>query len=159
MKRLISAVAVAASLAAWMPPANAASEAECSIWLCLPGGFPLGCAAAFSAFISRVTHIPPKPPLPSWGSCAVETPGGDMSSGWNYAAYVPEQPGPCLRTQGKNDRCVEWGDPIPEHYVKGTICRRGKEGDSFPAGCTATFMYVDVFDADGNQIGDTYYWK
>ncbi|MDD3444667.1 MAG: hypothetical protein PHS60_04615 [Zavarzinia sp.] len=156
MKRLISAVAVAASLAAWTPPANAASEAECSIWLCLPGGFPLGCAAAFSAFISRVTHIPPKPPLPAWGSCAVDS-GDGMGASDGIAAFVPEQR-ICTKTTGKNDRCIAW-ETIPAHYVKGSPCTRGKDNYSNPPGCTATFMYVDVFDADGNQIGDTYYWK
>lgn len=29
---------------------------ECSIWLCLPGGFPGGCAAAHSAYITRLTE-------------------------------------------------------------------------------------------------------
>ena len=51
----------------------AVSEAECAIWLCLPGGFPSGCGAAHSAFIDRITHKPkPKPPLPPFGACAVD---------------------------------------------------------------------------------------
>lgn len=41
-------VAVITALFTTAPPytANAASQAECSIWLCLPGGFPAGCGAA-----------------------------------------------------------------------------------------------------------------
>ena len=28
---------------------------ECAAWLCVPGGFPSGCEAAYSAFIGRIT--------------------------------------------------------------------------------------------------------
>ncbi|MDD9900382.1 MAG: conjugal transfer protein TraL [Alphaproteobacteria bacterium] len=48
-------------------PAHAASQAECAIWLCLPGGFPSGCGAAHSAFRYRIKHH--KPPLPPLASC------------------------------------------------------------------------------------------
>lgn len=46
-------------------------EAECAIWLCLPGGFPSGCSAPHEIMIDRITSTPPKPPLPDFSSCAV----------------------------------------------------------------------------------------
>ncbi len=62
------------------PPARAASEAECAIWLCLPGGFPSGCSAAHSAFKKRIKKG--KPPLPDLSSCTTG-PDGKGTSG-NY---------------------------------------------------------------------------
>lgn len=59
-------------------PAYAASEAECAIWICLPGGFPSGCAAAYSAFKNRIKYA--RPPLPDLASC-VTGPEGGRSTG------------------------------------------------------------------------------
>ena len=36
------------------PSVQAASEDECAIWLCLPGGFPSGCGGAKSAMLKRL---------------------------------------------------------------------------------------------------------
>ncbi len=44
--------------------AYAASEAECSIWLCLPTGFPSGCEQAKSAFKQRIKKL--KSPCPAF---------------------------------------------------------------------------------------------
>lgn len=46
---------------------QAASQAECAIWICLPGGFPSGCSAAYSAFHHRIKRE--LPPLPALSSC------------------------------------------------------------------------------------------
>lgn len=56
----------------------AASEADCAIWICLPGGFPSGCAAAHRAFRDRVKHG--RPPLPELWSCS-SGPNGERASG------------------------------------------------------------------------------
>lgn len=61
-----------------MPLARAESQAACSIWLCLPGGFPTGCAAAYSEFKHRIKKG--KPPLPSLSSCTTG-PDGKSSNG------------------------------------------------------------------------------
>ena len=53
--------------------ATAASDDECAIWICLPGGFPPGCGAAAAAMAKRLHRF--KPPLPSWNSCAAADPG------------------------------------------------------------------------------------
>lgn len=59
---------------------HAASEADCAIWICLPGGFPEGCSAAYSAFRDRIKHR--KPPLPDLSSCTTG-PNGERVAG-NY---------------------------------------------------------------------------
>ena len=63
------------------PPAPADAEEsydlDCAVILCLAGGFPLGCAAAFDHMIDRLTHIPPKSPF---GFCS-------MSDGSKYTDY------------------------------------------------------------------------
>ncbi len=70
-------LAVAVPLAA---PARAASQAECAIWLCLPGGFPAGCGDAHAAMIQRIKNF--KPPLPPFGACAVD--GGANTADIGY---------------------------------------------------------------------------
>lgn len=62
-------------------PAYAASQDECAIWLCLPGGFPQGCSAAHNAMIKRIKKR--KPPLPSFGSCS-EGGSGNYKLGVEY---------------------------------------------------------------------------
>lgn len=49
---------------------KAASQDECAIWLCLPGGFPQGCGGAYNAFKNRLKKR--KAPLPSFSSCAID---------------------------------------------------------------------------------------
>ncbi len=51
----------------------AASQNECAIWLCLPGGFPSGCGAAYGAMIDRIKSR--KSPLPNFSSCSTEGSG------------------------------------------------------------------------------------
>ena len=67
-----------------IPVAKAESEAACAIWLCLPGGFPTGCAAAYSEFKHRLKKG--KSPLPSLSSCTTG-PDGNSSNG-NYQMGV-----------------------------------------------------------------------
>ncbi|WP_282611043.1 hypothetical protein [Pelagibius sp. Alg239-R121] len=81
--RNLHLVAASATFLLTSTPAYAASQDECAIWLCLPGGFPSGCGAAYSAFIERITHKPkPKPPLPPFNSCAVDS--GNIGFDWGF---------------------------------------------------------------------------
>jgi hypothetical protein len=69
MKPLIIASFAFLMAALWQPiSAHAASEDDCAIWLCLPGGFPSGCAGAKSAWQKRLRQG--KSPLPSFSSCS-----------------------------------------------------------------------------------------
>lgn len=61
-----------------IPLVQAESQAACSIWLCLPSGFPTGCAAAYSEFTHRIKKG--KAPLPSLSSCTTG-PDGKSSNG------------------------------------------------------------------------------
>ena len=80
---LISLVLVSC-VSVQIPVAKAESEAACAIWLCLPGGFPTGCAAAYSEFKHRLKKG--KSPLPSLSSCTTG-PDGNSSNG-NYQMGV-----------------------------------------------------------------------
>ncbi len=136
--------------------AKAASEAECAIWICLPGGFPGGCEAAYSAMVSRIKSL--RPPLPPFKSCSVEATSEGMTFNWGMAAYVPQRR-ICARSSYASDSeyCTEWTD-LPEAYVKGTSCRITSDGERQPDGCVATYRYGDVFSR-GELMGETYYWR
>lgn len=135
---------------------QAASQDECAIWLCAPGGFPQGCGAAKSAMISRVRNF--KPPLPPFAACAVNPPkgsGSHMSSSHGRAAYVPARR-VCTRWGGGDaQRCMnyEWKD---EYHIEGSVCRI-YEGIGTPNNCTRTDRFVKVF-IEGEPAGPTYYW-
>jgi hypothetical protein len=140
--------------------ALAASQDECAIWICLPGGFPSGCGAAHSAMVKRLSKL--KSPLPSFSSCVVasDTPGSsNMSFTYNYAAYIPQRQVCADRYYGwgDNDRCSTW-KTVPRKMIKGTRCSTDYDGYSDPAYCTATYEYADVF-LDGVKTGKTRYWR
>ncbi len=144
---------------AFSPSASfAASQAECAIWLCLPGGFPAGCAAAHAAMIDRIKDF--KPPLPPFASCAVDD-GSNVNTSIDFstAALIEEHP-ECSRYQPW-DRdftdCAKW-EWVPRKFVKKTRCLIGPEGANEPPHCIGTYYYVDVF-IDGDLIGETYYWR
>lgn len=154
-----AAIALASFGSLVAPSAQAASQNECAIWLCLPGGFPQGCAAAHAAMVSRLRDL--KPPLPAFSSCSVTPPGGShMTSGYGPAAYIPERR-ECSRWDHghRTSTCREWRT-IPEQYVKGQWCREASNdsGEMIPRGCTRTVRYIEVF-ADGEQLGPTYWWR
>lgn len=153
----------------------AASQDECSIWLCMPAGFPPPmCDAARDAMKDRVEHG--HSPLPSLSGCSVssnglvsgqEGQGDDVKSKDGKAAYIPPTK-KCVsykteRRGGKNgvDRqyCVKY-ENVPERYIKGTSCRRYNDDGTIytdPEGCTKTVRWVEVWQG-GAQIGSTYYW-
>ncbi len=153
------------------PSVQAASEDECAIWLCLPGGFPSGCGGAKSAMLKRVKKG--KSPLPDFVSCAVkgDSGGSSMTYDYNYAAAIQEQR-VCKRytnnhnnggynnggyNNGGYNSCAEW-ETVPAHYQKGKACIINNTGSRTPQGCTGTYRYVDVF-IDGALAGDTYFWR
>jgi len=84
MRRLCVVIIMFFSLFIDAQPVKAESEAACSIWLCLPGGFPTGCSGAYSEFKHRIKKG--RPPLPSLSSCVVGPNGG--SSNGNYQMGV-----------------------------------------------------------------------
>ena len=150
----------------------AASQDECSIWLCAPAGFPGSeCSAAHSAFIHRIKHG--KSPFPSFSSCSESMSGNaddplDVKTG--YAAFIPAH---------KERQCIEWSEyrsagytgysqqclkyqeyTVPDKYVDGRPCLHGNQGGTDPKGCTQTYYSIKVIDkSTGQQIGDTYFYN
>ncbi len=55
-----------------------AYDMDCKVILCIAGGFPAGCADAYSYMVKRITRFPK--PLPPFGFCA-------MSDGSEYNAH------------------------------------------------------------------------
>ncbi|MGR3990475.1 conjugal transfer protein TraL [Vibrio harveyi] len=148
------------------PTAYAASDAECSIWLCLPTGFPSGCGDAKSAFKKRIKKF--KPPLPNFSSCLLKgspkTSSMDAKDG--YAAYIPSTK-VCTNWEtshfgGDRDTsyCARY-KILPTQAIKGTRCyihrRHGEETYRSPKGCTRTIRYVDTY-MDGKTYGETHYF-
>lgn len=145
--------------------AQAASQDECAIWLCLPGGFPSGCGAAHSAMVDRVKDF--KPPLPPFPSCVVNPSDGTgssstMTSTHGVAAYIPAHR-ECVGNAYDPDRvggatnCARYRN-VPEQRVMGVSCQTHHEsGNTTPNGCTRTDRYATVF-VDGQQQGETFWW-
>lgn len=172
-RRVISTFIVAGlASASYLPyPSKAASQDECSIWLCLPGGFPSGCGGAKSAMKNRIKKG--KSPLPNFGECVVSSPGDSqgqppMYSNHGVAAYIPAHTicvkwnitGGGGRNGSEKRTCIQT-ERVPEQYVKGTSCRRyGGSNSSYtenPKGCTSTVNWAEVWQGN-QQYGDTYYW-
>lgn len=148
--------------------ANATSNDECAIWLCLPTGFPSGCSDAKSAMMKRIKHF--KSPLPSLSSCLTDASAegvdtsstGEMTYDYGYAAHIPTYTYCSAKRRVAKDtyECRE-ETTVEEHYVKGTQCgykRVDKETTTkYPSNCDATYRYIDEY-VDGVQYGDTYYF-
>lgn len=158
-KHLCIVALSAAALSIPVSEPKAASEDECAIWICLPGGFPSGCGNAHSAMKRRIkNHMSP---LPNFGSCAQNPPkgsGSHMSYQNGSVAYIPPRQ-VCTKwvNRHRNPRCVSWRQE-PEKYIKNTVCRRNhKQQTTTPAGCTRTMRYIDVL-MEGKILGDTYFF-
>jgi len=143
-------------------PAQAASDDECGIWMCLPTGFGEGCSGAKKAFKKRIKSF--KSPLPSFASCLKGSPTGvphdNFTARNGIAAYIPSQK-VCTASERKSmhhePTCIAW-KTMPERYVKGQRCER--EGDNrhrTPLGCVGTYSYTEVY-RNGGQLGQTHYY-
>ncbi|HCG7560669.1 TPA: conjugal transfer protein TraL [Vibrio parahaemolyticus] len=155
LKSVCAVGAVVLGVAGALAPTSvqAASQNDCAIWICLPGGFPSGCGGALSAFKKRIKKF--KPPLPSFSSCIVSGGKSQMSYDHNYAALMPRRK-VCKSWNYQYGRCNGEFEVVPQHYIKGTRCFRYR-GESEPEGCIATKRFVDVY-IDGEPTGTTYYW-
>jgi hypothetical protein len=151
--KIVMGIAAAVLFGIFSNAVVAASQDECAIWICLPGGFPSGCGAAKSAMKDRLEDG--KPPLPPFGSCAVNPPkgsGSHMSFDWGIAAYIPA-----------HQECSGFGHfgcrSVPESYVKGKRCYKDFESSySDPKYCTKTVRWSEVF-IEEKLAGPTYYWS
>lgn len=102
MRKLICFFVLFASIFLLFPNSiQAASQDECAIWLCLPGGFPEGCSGAYKAFKHRLKKK--KPPLPSFSSCALD---GEGHYELGYETYHPCDEGYSLLLKNGKGLCV-----------------------------------------------------
>ncbi|WP_223866409.1 conjugal transfer protein [Candidatus Enterovibrio escicola] len=124
------------------PTAYAASDADCSIWLCLPTGFPSGCGVAKNAFKKRIKKF--KSPLPNFSSCLLK--GSPQSSTMTHkegvAAKMPDG------SYRNGQRCVFDVDSSGNIYP---FTWR-------PYGCVDTWYYVDIY-MDGQAYGEKFYYQ
>ncbi len=133
IKHAVVGVLLAGTVLSVSQTAQAINEADCAIWLCLPQGFPgADCKPPLREYIRRITSKPPKPPLPSMGSCVVGLNSGSSQSlnGFYYTEgreeYYPCKSGYTFRpaTGGKDgtpatcskSRQNNKGDTITESY-------------------------------------------
>lgn len=147
-------------------PAHAASDAECSIWLCLPTGFPSGCGEAKSAFKDRIKKR--KFPLPNFASCMAPAsslpPGTPVSTmtAKNGIAAVMSYSRQCTlwSVNGAGQQvCGKW-EMKPDKVIRGTSCRTyGNKDHKYrrPEGCLGTTDWVETY-MDGQKYGDTFYY-
>lgn len=160
-KKLFTVLSLIAAMLIFTVPTQAASQDECAIWICLPGGFAFeGCNPAFKAMIKRIKKL--KSPLPSFSSCAdnsTQRNGSQMTFHHGFAAFVPAH-SVCKKYADWTDDygCVEWTE-VPSQYIKGTRCYHGYGDDDYsnPPGCTKTYRWAEVF-IEGELTGKTYYW-
>lgn len=166
MKKAILLTAITISMLGATQTTLAASQDECAIWICLPGGFPSGCGAAHSAMKKRLKNF--KPPLPSFSSCLVgsdsvqsSVPGATpskMTYKMGKAVWMPAR-STCDYSDGfysyGNQNCTT----IAAHWDKNFYaqhCGAGG-GDGIDNRCYHSKRYIDVY-LDGQQTGSTYYW-
>lgn len=164
--KLTSLLLMAIILGPLTTPVMAASQDECAIWLCLPGGFPSGCGAAHAAMAKRISHL--KPPLPPFSSCSANG-SGSMNYEQSTAAYVPEQR-VCSKKWPRGG-CREYRE-VKAHWVDGASCRFSGRYDGpgeirggnvhYSEGtaprCSSTSNTIQIFD-HGKQMGNTFYWN
>lgn len=135
--------------------AKAESEADCAIWICLPGGFPSGCEAAYRAYKDRIKHD--RAPLPKLSSCTTG-PNGEKVDGryeLGYERYELCKAGFVLRNpadQGRQGAAL---------CVKGE-CRNMWDGggtrgcESYQAVTRQKQNYVKMW-VDGDYLGQFFY--
>lgn len=157
---------------------------ECAIYLCLPGGFPGGCEAAYSAYVKRITSFTggshPKrkyTDLPRFDLCVDENPPGieDFNVGPDsvityqgaYEVHMPEY-NTCTRwsyrknsTDGTSVRYCAAISTTParvfeseEKYHQYQTIEVGQR--EYTTGYATTRHYTDVL-VDGEAVGNRYY--
>ena len=174
MKTVITAAAAALMIAS--AGAQAASQDECAIWLCLPGGFPGSeCSAPESAMWDRIEDG--DSPLPPFSECAVDAEGIGYQEG--YAAYIPPHKH-CVKSHKERRGYTSYGAPnyvticdefedVPGKYLEGVGCRHVGYGATEPncsgnhldvrgqTSCIGTKRFIRILE-NGKQLGSVFYY-
>lgn len=138
-------------------PVQAASQNECAIWLCAPGGFPSpSCDAPKSAMIHRVEHG--KSPLPSLAGCTKDGNTGGTTGIADKAIHIGAHTETRAREVGEHTRFYRVA--IADHWEVGGSCRipLGHGEYTRRAYCSGPYHRIRVF-VNQKQVGQTYYWR
>lgn len=170
-KKIITAAITVTTTCVFTMPAQAASQDECAIWICLPGGFPQGCAAAYSAMLKRVLRWKPKPPLPPLAACLVDTPALAIRSKQSTISYVHKNAywsDKSIVFNGK--KCVSWDREdsceryknLPPYAINTSSQEyyhyRGRDDEDYYAAITRGLQSVYI-TIDGKKEGHTFYFN
>ncbi|MFN3071307.1 hypothetical protein ACKWMY_24800 [Serratia sp. J2] len=131
----------------------AASQDECAIWLCMPAGFPGSeCNAPHNAMIKRIKKG--KSPLPSFGSCAVDSPqSGNIGTNEGYAAFYYDR---VKCTREHNDYgCVAFKE-LPNKIVNESRCKKEPYTDAYRSQCKSISFVQTIID--GKPWGEAVYY-
>jgi len=113
-------------------------DLDCAVILCLAGGFPTGCGAAYSYMIDRITSTPPKPPF---GFCAmgsladVDFPDNEDPEAFEAMMREIDEPGVIASLRSAR----------AEVYRYHSMCSRGRD-DQYR--CTNTI----ALNGDGSEL-------
>lgn len=138
--------------------ARAESQAACSIWLCLPGGFPSGCAAALDEFKTRIRKG--RPPLPDLASCMVSSPLGKGSNGsyqMGVELFMPCKSGFMLYV--RHDAGLSKGicySTSPSCHSSNQMSAQNKNCAPYMATKRIQKNYIKIW-IDGEYIGQFFY--
>lgn len=159
---IISSIALATFII-YPAPVFAASQDECAIWLCAPGGFPSGCEAAKKAMKHRLRKG--KSPLPAFSACAVKdkhTNPDDFTYTFKKVLKIEEHRVCEHYVEGKNKTSCAAYKTVPAHFRAGNSCYKGrKTKDNDPErieGCSAVLFELKVFEK-GQQFGEPFYFQ
>ncbi|OKP21804.1 hypothetical protein BSQ40_25610 [Serratia fonticola] len=131
----------------------AASQDECAIWLCMPAGFPGSeCNAPHNAMIKRIKKG--KSPLPSFGSCAVDSPqSGNIGTNEGYAAFYYDR---VKCTREHNDYgCIAFKE-LPNKIVNESRCKKEPYTDAYRSQCKSISFVQTIID--GKPWGEAVYY-
>lgn len=130
-------------------PAQAASETECAIWVCLPGAFKSGsrCTKPFTRMLFRIATY--RAPLPNFAGCirAQELAGADMSHKF-YRRIKRKKWSRRIKYVDYRIQTFNGGQLDAEYYMR--VNRRGKIIRS------STYEKSDAEDIKGGLISDPY---
>lgn len=134
--------------------ATASTKDACAIWICLPGGFPSGCAGAYSEFKKRIKKG--RSPLPKLSSCTTG-PNGERIDGHyqlGYERFEPCDDGYVLREKRQGYRIIQGlcyrTQCAPQRHQENYRC------ESYQAVIRPKPHFVKMW-VDGEYLGQYFY--
>lgn len=139
-KLTLALIASAVAVSSPSPTVAEDYDMDCAVILCLAGGFPPGCGAAYSYMIKRITSWKPKPPF---GFCAmgslkdVDFPDNDSEEAREAMMSVIDDPGTKRTLESVRVEISRFGPQT---------CYQGKDQD--PYNCSSMI----TMKGDGSEL-------